>query len=141
MRRAPRSGFFWNFKVEMHPQWSWREAYARGWMPANLSHMPAQYFNVCRTETEGSDVHGGGATGDLPWYNALPSAHSSSPVILLMGLGLSLLLVATVLLKMVLNLLEKSSMSYRAQPWVARRSKAARGARGEARAGRAISHV
>ena len=53
--------------------------------------------------------HPGGANSDLPWYNALPSARSSSPVVLLMGLGLGTLIGAAVLLKMVLNVLERSS--------------------------------
>ena len=103
--------FYFNFKHELHPYWSWQTAWRRGWLPLNLSHVKPMYLNVCRTENEGNPnaQHPGGANSDLPWYNALPSARSSSPVVLLMGLGLGTLIGAAVLLKMVLNVLERSS--------------------------------
>ena len=111
--------FFWNFKTELDsPQWSWEGAHSAGWLPANLTElrMTPQYLNVCSVELKGVKNPGGGATSDLPWYNALPNTHVNSPVVLLMGLGLATLIGAAILLKMVLNVLVRSSMKKHAQP-------------------------
>ena len=45
--------FYFNFKHELHPYWSWQTAWRRGWLPLNLSHVKPMYLNVCRTENEG----------------------------------------------------------------------------------------
>ena len=100
--------FFWNFRVEMQAQWSWEASFDRGWLPPNISHMPPAYLNICKSSSEHEDG-GGGADSDLPWYNALPTPRGSSPVVLLMGVGLATLLCAAVLLKMVLNLIVRST--------------------------------
>jgi len=98
--------FFFNFKVELQAHWSWQASYARGWLPPNVSDLSPQLLNVCHT---GSSADGGQASsaGDLPWYNALPSTHSSSAVLLLMGVGLGTLLGVAVLLKLVLGLVAR----------------------------------
>jgi len=114
--------FYWNFKIEMQAQWSWQASIDRGWLPANLSQLPLGYLDVCHGSSD-VDYADGGAGGDLPWYNALPKPRGSSPVILLMGVGLATLLCAAVLLKMVLNILVRST----AKPT---RSSAASGASG-----------
>ena len=122
--------FFWNFKLEIqNPQWSWQASTQRGWLPANLSahHVGPrpmqQYLNVCTTDKAQLDARGGNRGGagsaagtDLPWYNALPNRAVTSPMVVLMGLGLATLICAAVLLKMVLNVLVKSSIKTRAQP-------------------------
>ena len=72
---------------------------------------------MCKTENEGKEFHlGATSSADLPWYNALPSAHTSSPIVVLMGLALGTLIGAAVLLKMVLHVVERSSIKRRTQP-------------------------
>ena len=102
------AGFYWNFKHEIHATWSWQAGAHHGWFPHNLSDLPGPYLNVCKTENEGKQFHFG-AGSDLPWYNSLPSNRPSSPVVLLLGLALAALIGSAVMLKMVLNLLERSA--------------------------------
>ena len=119
--------FFWNFKIETkEPHWSWDMSMRRGWLPSNLSAthvglrtMP-QYLNVCITHKgqQQQPAHSTGGAPDTPWYNALPNPNRAvtSPVVVLIGLGLATLICAAVLLKMALNVLVKSTMKHRAQP-------------------------
>jgi len=97
--------FYWNFKVELQEQWSWQASVARGWLPPNLTDLPAPLFNVCHTGD--ADEPPAAASSDLPWYNALPT-RSGSPFVLLMGVGLGTLLSVAVLLKLFLSVLVRS---------------------------------
>ena len=79
-------------QVELQPQWSWSQSVALGWLPPNISELPYGIYNVCRPSAMQHgrspvehDQGAKSASNDLPWYNVLPNAHSSSPLVLLMG--------------------------------------------------------
>lgn len=100
----------------MHPVWSWELSQQRGWIPSNLTEMSPQYLNICLTGFEGKEW-AGSAPDEQPWYNAPPSAHVGSPIILLMALGLGTLIGSAVLLKLLLNFLVRSTtLAKRTQP-------------------------
>jgi len=106
--------FFWNFKVELvTAQWSWQKSTERGWLPSNLTEPSPQLLNICYAG--GVDDYAPTTDPGLPWYNSLPSAHGSSPVLLLMGVGLGTLVAVGALLKIGLSLLVKSTAE-RKQP-------------------------
>lgn len=104
--------FFMNFKAELQPHWSWQGSQQRGWLPPNVSApMPKALSNVCVTD---ASRHSAGApigsdASDLPWYNALPSPHGSSSVVLLFCFGLGTLLTLAAVLKIVLVLVSMST--------------------------------
>ena len=104
--------FFMNFKAELQPHWSWKGAQERGWLPRNVSApLPKQLLNVCvrnGTSHSGSTPIGSGAS-ELPWYNALPTPHGSSSVVLLFCFGLGTLLTLAAILKVVLMLVSVST--------------------------------
>uniref|UniRef100_A0A7S3FJY2 Glycoside hydrolase family 5 domain-containing protein n=1 Tax=Haptolina ericina TaxID=156174 RepID=A0A7S3FJY2_9EUKA len=97
--------FYWNFKSELEGRWSWQTAWDRGWLPLNLTKPSPQLLNICFTGDTDDEWTGSNSDLGLPWYNALPSAHTSSPVVLLMGIGLGTLIGVAALLKVVLSLL------------------------------------
>jgi len=100
--------FFWNFKVELPggaSRWSWQTVWERGWMPHNLTDPSPQLLNICYAGDTNEAWHGVSADSGLPWYNALPSAHTNSPIVLLMGIGLGTLIGVAAILKVVLTLL------------------------------------
>mmetsp|Transcript_42693 Transcript_42693/g.106257 ORF Transcript_42693/g.106257 Transcript_42693/m.106257 type:complete len:643 (+) Transcript_42693:162-2090(+) len=99
--------FFFNFKVELMDQWSWLGAHKRGWLPLNITDPPPSLLNICYAA--GADSHFSGTDPGLPWYNSLPSAHTSSPVLLLMGVGMGTLIGIAAMFKMVLALFMKGS--------------------------------
>jgi len=99
--------FYMNFKVEMQRQWSWQASVAAGWLPDNLSHLPPGYFSACKGHS--ANPWSSSVVGDLPRFNAVPSSRSSSPVVLLMAVGLISLIGAAVLLKFALHILTRSS--------------------------------
>jgi hypothetical protein len=104
--------FFQNFKVEMQTHWSWTASRAAGWVPKNLSHLPSRYLNICKVHSSTGPSNNGHS--DLPWYNDVPTAHSgTSPVVMMMGVGLVTLLGAAILLKLILNVLERSKVGIR----------------------------
>ena len=93
--------FYWNFRVELEPRWSWLEGQSRGWMPPNISALPPRTLAVCPANTSGDkDAPPPGA--DLPWYNALPSSARSSSLVLVLVVGTATLIGTAVALKLAL---------------------------------------
>lgn len=45
---APIGWFFWNFRTEFEPHWSFLEAWERGWFPRNVSDLAAiEKLKIC----------------------------------------------------------------------------------------------
>lgn len=112
--------FFWNFKVEIEEgeaHWSWHGSQMRGWLPDDISRPTPAYYNICRAEGESGAGFDAPPINDLPWYNSLPrSGGRDSPILMLLGLGIGTLIGVAVLLKVVLNILMRTSFKGGAGP-------------------------
>lgn len=50
--------FFWNFRTEMEPKWSFNSAYFKGWFPGNVSDVTAgEVVGACAPETKPTVAH------------------------------------------------------------------------------------
>lgn len=66
--------FFWNFRTELEPRWSFLEAYARGWFRKDVSAFGAEQ---AKTACPNGDASAG--PEDAPWLN--PAAIVRAPTI------------------------------------------------------------
>ena len=53
--------FFWNFRTELEPKWSYQEAVARGWLPTAEERNSEEYVDklsqICKKKTSFSLWH------------------------------------------------------------------------------------
>ena len=93
--------FYWNFKNELQPHWSWLESRRRNWLPKNLSILSPELLKVCNVDGAAGDSDPA-ATNDLPWFNALPTPRPVSSIYFLFSIGIGSMLAIGILLQVIL---------------------------------------
>lgn len=66
--------FFWNFKTELEPKWSYLDAVERGWIPRDTTRWSAEIDNACFVRAGGGGGWVGGVRGPRCQSDACPSS-------------------------------------------------------------------